>query len=125
MLKLNGGVAPSGCGDVGSRPDSKFVRFVVADLDGQAYEVTPDDFGACPALKEHVLLRQFVANELGRKEDPGATAVPRHVTSMRRHELVDYCEVSEKGHHKWYPKGLLIQRLILDYGAQVAREWGA
>ena len=44
---------------------------------------------------------------------------------MRRHELVDYCEVSEKGHYKWYPKGLLIQNLLLDYASKLAGEWGA
>jgi threonyl-tRNA synthetase len=125
MVKQKSGAAPAGNGEGAGRPGSKFVRFVVADPNGQAYEVTPEAFGACPVLQEHVLLRQFVANELGQKEDDAAAELPRHITYMRRHELVDYCEVSEKGHHKWYPKGLLMQRLILDYGAQVARDWGA
>jgi threonyl-tRNA synthetase len=125
MLRPKHSAPSGGSGDDGSRPGSKFVRFVVAGTDGRAYEVMPDDFGACPALEKHVLLRQFVSNELARKEDGAASEAPRHIAFMRRHELVDYCEVSEKGHYKWYPKGLLMQRLILDYGAQVAREWGA
>ncbi len=28
---------------------------------------------------------------------------------MRRHELLDYCDASEKIHYKWYPKGVLIR----------------
>ncbi len=123
MAKLKRDAASAGEAGGGDRPAGKFVRFVVVDPDGRAYDVTPEQFDACPVLHEHASLRQFVANELGRKED--GSEAPRHIAYMRRHELVDYCDVSEKGHYKWYPKGLLMQRLILDYGAQVAREWGA
>jgi threonyl-tRNA synthetase len=124
-MKQNGGAVMAGSNDGAGRANSKFVRFVVADPDGNAYEVTPEQFDACSVLREHSLLRQLVANELGRKQESGEVEPPRHIAYMRRHELVDYCEVSEKGHYKWYPKGLLMQRLILDYGAQLAREWGA
>ncbi|KPK61443.1 MAG: hypothetical protein AMK73_07950 [Planctomycetes bacterium SM23_32] len=112
---------------VEKRRASEFSRFVIVDLEGEAHEVTPEDFAACPvfAKKEAVydLLRQFVSNELAGgvvTEGP-----PKHIAYMRRHELVDYCDVSEKGHYKWYPKGLLMQKLILDYAAQLARDWGA
>jgi len=44
---------------------------------------------------------------------------------MKDHELLDYCEVSERGHFSWLPKGVLLQRLILDYAASLAYEWGA
>jgi threonyl-tRNA synthetase len=44
---------------------------------------------------------------------------------MRRHELVDYCDASEKGHLKWYPKGLLIYQLLMDYARELAHDWGA
>lgn len=109
------------------RKPSQFVRFVVVDLDGRAFDVTEGDFAGCPVFslpdRCYAFLRQFVSNELTHlpvKED-----VPRHVVFMRRHELLDYCDVSEKGHFKWYPKGVLIRRLILDYAARLAREWGA
>jgi len=69
------------------------------------------------------LLRQFVSNELRGGVD--THAAPKHIGYMRQHELLDYCDVSEKGHHKWYPNGVLIQRLILDYASRLAREWGA
>lgn len=109
------------------RKGSQFVRFVVADLAGLTYEITPDDFNCCPALtsREPVYgyLRQFVANELAQRE-PNESP-PKHIAYMQAHDLVDYCDVSEKGHYKWYPKGLLIQKLLLDYAAQIAQEWGA
>lgn len=110
-----------------ARRPSEFVRFVVADVEGVTYEVTPEDFARCPvfARKEpaYQRLRQFVANELAHR--PAASGMPAHITLMRRHELVDYCDASEKGHLKWYPKGLLMQRLILDYAARLASDWGA
>jgi len=109
------------------RKPSEFTRFVIVDLEGGASEVTPENFARCPVFSrpepQYALLRQFVSNELGRKEE--TEGLPKHVVYMRRHELIDYCGVSEKGHYKWYPNGLLIQRLILDYAAQLAREWGA
>lgn len=109
------------------RKPSEFTQFIVVDLDGNKYEVTPDNFTKCPALSRpepvYALLKQFVSNELGHK--PQTEDTPKHIDYMRRHELVDYCEVSEKGHYKWYPNGVLMQRLILDYAAELARTWGA
>ena len=109
------------------RKPSEFTRFVVADLEGNTFEVTTEDFGRCPVFSgsnpAYARLKPFVANELAQR--PADGAVPKHIEYMRRHELVDYCDVSEKGHYRWYPKGVLIQRLILDYAAQLAYDWGA
>jgi threonyl-tRNA synthetase len=110
-----------------ARKASQFVRYVAVDLDGGVFEVRPENFAACPVFASaepaYARLRQFVANELAPREAGGGA--PAHIAIMQRHDLVDYCEVSEKGHYKWYPKGLLMHRLILDYAAQLAREWGA
>ena len=111
------------------RKPSEFTRFVIADLQGNTWEVTPDNFTTCQILsgeaKEPVYshLRQFVENELTHKTDFGKMS--KHVTYMKDHELLDYCDVSERGHFSWFPKGVLMQRLILDYAANLAREWGA
>jgi len=106
---------------------SQFTRFLVADLEGRAHEIAPDGFDACRlfAIKHpsSVLLKQLVSNELGAGVD--TAAAPKHIEYMRRHELLDYCDVSEKGHFKWYPKGVLIRRLLLDYAGRLAHEWGA
>jgi len=109
------------------RRPSEFTRFVIVDLAGEAFEITPEDFARCPVLARqepvYGLLKRFVSNELS--QGVVTEGAPKHIGYMRRHELVDYCEVSEKGHYKWYPKGLLMQKLILDYAGRLAREWGA
>lgn len=81
---------------------------------GDSHEVTPESFDQNPAFHGNdprmALLRQFVRNEIGnmkRDECP-----PKHIEYMKRHQLLDYCEVSEKGHFKWYPKGVLMFRLL-------------
>ena len=109
------------------RQSSQFDRFVLADVNGMTYEVSPENYDRCAIFSGgngvYSHLRQFVANELGHRE-PGESP-PKHIAYMQAHDLVDYCEISEKGHYKWYPKGLLIQKLLLDYAAQIAQEWGA
>lgn len=107
---------------------SEFVRWVCVGPEGDTHDVTPDDFERCPLLTttddRSTLLRQFVGNELGRARPSDARA-PAHIRLMQRHELVDYCDASEKGHLKWYPKGLLIYQLLMDYARDLAHEWGA
>ena len=119
---LDGGEQPT-------RQGSEFVRFILADPNGNAYDVEPDSFEACPIFRDQKNpsiqhLWQFVANEFGgNSEKPKGT--PKHIEYMKRHDLLNYCDASEKGHYKWFPKGLLIQRLMLDYASQLAFEWGA
>jgi len=109
------------------RKPSAFTRYIIVDLDGNAFDVTPSDFAACPVFSQphpqYHLLKQFVSNELSRGIP--SDSPPKHIDYMQRHELVDYCDASEKGHYKWYPKGLLIQKLILDYASRLAHDWGA
>ena len=104
------------------RKPSEFTRFVVADTKGNAFDIAPDNFAQCPMFSNtepvYSLLRQFVSNEL--TQGVVSDSPPKHIDYMRRHELVDYCEVSEKGHYKWYPNGVLVQKLILDYASQLA-----
>ncbi len=109
------------------RKPSEFTRFVVVDTDGNPFEITRENFERCPIFLKsesvYGILRQFVSNELS--QGVGSETAPKHIDYMRRHELVDYCDVSEKGHYKWYPNGVLIQKLILDYASRLAHEWGA
>ncbi len=109
------------------RKPSAFTRFVLADLRGNIFDVTPANFTESPIFSDsqsgYDLLKQFVSNEL--VQGVSSQEPPKHIAYMRRHQLVDYCDVSEKGHYKWYPKGVLIQKLILDYASRLAREWGA
>jgi threonyl-tRNA synthetase len=109
------------------RGATNFTHFKIVDLDGNIFDITQANFKGCPIFSKgqpvYDLLKQFVSNELGHgvvTEGP-----PKHIQYMRNHELLDYCEVSEKGHFKWYPQGLLIQRLLLDYASHMAYDWGA
>jgi threonyl-tRNA synthetase len=120
-------------GPVAEKPEVfRFSRLVLQDGEGGLHEVSRENWRKSDIWKRkgdaYDRLKVFVSNEVGgRKEEalePGAKEPP-HIEYMRRHELVDYCEVSEKGHYKWYPKGVLVQRLILDYARELAREWGA
>lgn len=115
------------CTQKEGRKPSEFTRYLLSDTDGNAFEVTPETHNQCPIFSRpepvYGLLRQFVANEL--KSRVACDRIPQHVIYMRSHELLDYCGASEKGHYKWYPKGLLIQKLLLDYAARMAHDWGA
>jgi threonyl-tRNA synthetase len=110
-----------------ARRSSEFVRFILADADGMTFEIAPDNFERCPIFVRvdgaYAHLRLFVSNELAQR--PSSGTPPKHIAYMQGHDLVDYCDVSEKGHYKWYPKGLLIQKLLLDYASRIAQEWGA
>jgi threonyl-tRNA synthetase len=105
----------------------KFERYIVVDVEGQQHDITPDTFEACEVFRRpepvYGLLKHFVANEFARGESGGEE--PAHIRMMRQHELIDYCDVSEKGHYKWYPKGVLMLRLLLEYARSLALEWGA
>ncbi len=108
-------------------PREKFTRFVAVDLDGGLYDIDPEVYSRCKIFDKkqpvYKLLKRFVGNELGRGVD--TERQPMHIKYMQQQELVDYCEVSEKGHFKWYPKGLFVQKLILEYAGRLAHEWGA
>jgi threonyl-tRNA synthetase len=108
----------------------KYSRLVLQDVDGTTYETTREGWQEAAIWKKsgpaYDRLRQFVRNEIGgtpKAQTEGTQ--PPHISYMQQHELVDYCDVSEKGHYKWYPKGVLVQRLILDYAHELAHQWGA
>ncbi len=109
-------------------PKEKFHRFIMIDEDGSEYEVTKEDWRRSPIFGRddlrHRMLWTFVRNELEGK--PSGGGPPRHIHHMRKLELVDYCPESDIGHMKWYPDGVLIRDLILDYAFfHIAKRWGA
>ena len=71
-------------------------------------------------------LQAFIRNELGWKSESELTyGESKHVEFMTKHDLVDYCDVSEKGHMKWYPKGIVMMQLLTQYARDLAHDWGA
>lgn len=108
--------------------EGRFHRFIIVDVDGRSYEVSPMDWRGCDVFKRegrrYELLKVFVRNELeGRLVKEGR---PKHIGYMRKLELIDYCPESDVGHMKWFPNGVLMKDLILDYALRkVAFPWGA
>ncbi len=112
------------CGSPG-----RFVRWICVDPEGCEHELKPRGFDSAEIFsmqgEAYALLRQFATNELVHSTATAVGPAPKHIQYMQTHELVDYCDVSEKGHLKWYPRGVLLQQLITDYARELARDWGA
>ncbi|MEM5829149.1 MAG: threonine--tRNA ligase [Candidatus Aenigmatarchaeota archaeon] len=106
----------------------KFYRFIIVDCDGNEHEVTLENWKRCKVFskkeKRYEYLKIFVRNEL--EGNPPKSKQPKHIELMRRLELVDYCQESDVGNMKWYPNGVLIKDLIMDYALyKIAIPWGA
>ena len=106
----------------------KFHRFIVMDEEGVEHEINRSDWRSCEAFKKPSqrmnMLKQFVENELEEKKEKGVE--PSHIVNMRKLELVDYCPESDVGNLKWYPNGMLVKDLIMDYAFKnIALPWGA
>ena len=54
-----------------------------------------------------------------------AEDAPPHIKLMREHELVDYEPASDSGNLRWYPKGLLIKRLLEQHATSTVVDYGA
>ena len=107
----------------------KFTDFFWTAPNLDLVRIVDDEFDKNPYFREDnsqaKILSTVIRNELGLTIDKGQIGSPKHIEYMKKHDLVDYCDVSEKGHMKWYPKGMLIQRLLLEYARSLAHEWGA
>lgn len=54
-----------------------------------------------------------------------AEDAPPHIKLMREHELVDYEPASDAGNLRWYPKGLLVKRLLEQHITRMVLDYGA
>lgn len=54
-----------------------------------------------------------------------AEAAPPHIRLMREQELVDYEPASDTGNLRWYPKGLLVKRLLEHHATRLVVDYGA
>ncbi|HIJ74099.1 MAG TPA: threonine--tRNA ligase [Candidatus Hydrogenedentes bacterium] len=50
---------------------------------------------------------------------------PPHIKLMRAQELADYEPASDTGNLRWYPKGLLVKRLLEQHVTRMAVDYGA
>jgi threonyl-tRNA synthetase len=54
-----------------------------------------------------------------------AEEAPPHIKLMREQELVDYEPASDSGNLRWYPKGLLVKRLLEQHVTRMVADYGA
>ncbi len=54
-----------------------------------------------------------------------AEAAPPHIKLMREQELVDYEPASDAGNLRWYPKGVLVKRLLERHITAMVGDYGA
>jgi len=106
----------------------KFHRFAAIDVDGREYEFNQMNWEDCKIFskkgKRYEYLKIFIRNEL--EGNPPKEKQPKHIELMRKLELIDYCPESDVGNMKWYPNGILIKDLIMDYALnKIAIPWGA
>src|SRR2546429_1129196 len=81
--------------------------------------VLAEDFN----LDAHQGLKDLFAYE--RAGSRVAEEAPPHIKLMREHELVDYEPASDAGNLRWYPKGLLVKRLLEQHVTRMVVDYGA
>ncbi len=54
-----------------------------------------------------------------------AEEAPPHIKLMREQELVDYEPASDAGNLRWYPKGLVVKRLLEQHVSAMVTDYGA
>ncbi len=75
------------------------------------------DFDSNPGMRD-----MFAYERSGTRASDDASP---HVKLMREHELVDYEPASDSGNLRWYPKGLLIKRLLERHATNLVATYGA
>lgn len=71
----------------------------------------------------HQGLKDLFAYE--REGNRVAEDAPPHIKLMREQELVDYEPASDAGNLRWYPKGLVVKRLLEQHVTRIAVDYGA
>lgn len=85
--------------------------------DGSYVPADDFDFGSSQGL------RDLFAYE--REGNRVAEDAPPHIKLMREQELVDYEPASDTGNLRWYPKGLLVKRLLEQHVTGMVVDYGA
>jgi len=75
------------------------------------------DFTTNPGLKD--------LYEYERSGSRAVEGAPPHIKLMREQELVDYEPASDSGNFRWYPKGLLMKRLLEQHVTGMVVDYGA
>lgn len=85
--------------------------------DGSFVSTDDFDFGAHPGLQ-----KLYAYEREGTRVTEDA---PPHIKLMREHELADYEPASDAGNMRWYPKGILVKRLLEQHVTSMVVDYGA
>jgi threonyl-tRNA synthetase len=85
--------------------------------DGSYVPADEFDFSADPGLQ-----KLYAYERTGTRV---AEDAPPHIKLMREQELVDYEPASDSGNMRWYPKGLLVKRLLEQHITRMVVDYGA
>jgi threonyl-tRNA synthetase len=85
--------------------------------DGSYVSADSYDFDAHQGLKD-----LFSYERTGNR---AAEDAPPHIRLMREQELVDYEPASDTGNLRWYPKGLVVKRLLEQHITRMVVDYGA
>ncbi len=88
----------------------------VIDLNGNLVPVDEFDFSKYPSLE--------IFYNYETKGTRRVTVEPVHIKLMRELELVDYESGSDPGNYRWYPKGVIVKRLLERYVTDLIIDYG-
>lgn len=92
-------------------------HWYVIDMDGKIVPVEEFDFSKYPSLE--------IFYNYETKGSRKVTVEPVHIKLMKELELVDYEPGSDPGNYRWYPKGVIVKRLLERYVTDLLIEYGA
>jgi len=84
--------------------------------DGSFVPADEFDFGTHQGLKD-----LFAYEQTGNRT---AEEAPPHIRLMREQELVDYEPASDSGNLRWYPKGMVVKRLLEQHVYRMVSDYG-
>lgn len=128
LSELSMTLLPRGDVEVAEKPDNHESKALAAERtlrsewriyqpDGSFVSAENFDFNTSAGLKD-----LFAYEREGTRV---AEDAPPHIKLMREHELVDYEPASDSGNLRWYPKGLLIKRLLEQHATSTVVDYGA
>jgi threonyl-tRNA synthetase len=128
LSELSMTLLPRGDVEVADKPDNHESKALAAERtlrsewriyqpDGSYVLADNFDFNTSTGLKD-----LFAYEREGTRV---AEDAPPHIKLMREHELVDYEPASDSGNLRWYPKGLLIKRLLEQHATSTVVDYGA
>lgn len=127
LLPRGGAVTPAGTGQAPRKDAPVESKALAAERtlrsewriyqpDGSFVRADEFDFETHQGLKD-----LFAYEQTGNRT---AEEAPPHIKLMREQELVDYESASDSGNLRWYPKGMVVKRLLEQHVCRMVSKYG-